>query len=124
MRREKYYEFEVAPTGEWVDLAIDATSGKRLVDAEYASGTQAAAKIEEGRIVMAIKIPWTAFGKTPTDGEIWLGNIFRCVGQGPDRGYLAWCPTLTELPNFHVPDVFGQFRFTLGPGQPVDETPE
>jgi hypothetical protein len=124
LRREKYYEFEIAPTGEWVDRAIDATSGKRLVDSEFASGMHAAAKIEEGRSVMAMKIPWTAFGKTPGDGEVWLGNIFRCVGQGPDRGYLAWRPTLTEVPNFHVPEVFGRFRFISRQDHRAEETPE
>lgn len=107
----RYFEFEVAPTGEWIDLAIDLTSGKRVTDWEYRSGMESAAKIEKNRIVMAMKIPWTAFGKKPKPGEIWLGNIFRCVGVEPDRGYLAWQPTMTEMPNFHVPEKFGTFTF-------------
>jgi alpha-galactosidase len=60
---------------------------------------------------MAIKIPWEALGRKPKPGDIWLGNIFRCVGSDPDRGYLAWQPTLTEKPNFHVPEKFGMFSF-------------
>ena len=72
---------------------------------------EAAAKIEKNRIVMAMKIPWTAFGKKPDLGDVWLGNIFRCVGKDPNRGYLAWQPTLTEKPNFHVPERFGRFTF-------------
>ena len=107
----RYFEFEVAPTGEWIDLAIDSTSGKRVTDWEYRSGMAAAAKIEKDRIVMAIKIPWEALGRKPKPGDIWLGNIFRCVGSEPDRGYLAWQPTLTEKPNFHVPEKFGMFSF-------------
>ncbi len=107
----RYFEFEVAPTGEWLDVSIDLTSGERVPDWGYHSGMQAAAKIEEGRVLMAIKIPWNAFGKRPEPGDIWLGNIFRCVGKDPGRGYLGWQPTLTEMPNFHVPEAFGEFRF-------------
>lgn len=107
----RYFEFEVAPTGEWLDVAIDLTSGERVPDWNYHSGMEAAAKIEDGRVLMAIKIPWEGFGKRPEPGDIWLGNIFRCVGKDPDRGYLAWQPTLTETPNFHVPRAFGEFQF-------------
>ncbi len=107
----KYFEFEVAPTGEWLDLAIDMTSGERVTDWEYESGMEAAARIEDGRVLMAMKIPWEAFGRKPKAGDVWLGNIFRCVGKEPDRGYLAWQPTMTEKPDFHVPEAFGEFHF-------------
>ena len=107
----KYFEFEVAPTGEWLDLAIDLTSDERVTDWEYNSGMKAAAKIEDGRVLMAMKIPWEAFGRKPKAGDVWLGNIFRCVGEGETRGYLAWQPTMTEKPNFHVPEAFGEFHF-------------
>lgn len=107
----KYFEFEVAPTAEWLDLAIDSTSGERTTDRNYHSGMEAAAKIEEHRVVMGIRIPWKAFGQAPSPGDVWLGNVFRCVGRGPHRGYLAWRPTMTERPNFHVPERFGEFKF-------------
>ena len=67
--------------------------------------------VNDGRVVIVMKIPWTAFGKRPEAGDVWLGNILRCVGKGPNRGYLAWSPTFTEQPNFHVPERFGEFRF-------------
>ncbi len=106
-----YFEFEVSPTREWLDLAIDSTLGERVTDWEYASGMETAARIEENRVVMAMKIPWKAFGKKPNAGDVWMGNIFRCVGKEPDRGYLAWRPTMTDVPNFHVPERFGAFLF-------------
>jgi hypothetical protein len=108
---QKYFEFEVAPTGEWLDLAIDMTSVERVTDWDYRSGMEAAARIEENGVIMAIKIPWDAFGGKPEAGDVWLGNIFRCVGKDPERGYLAWQPPLTEKPNFHVPERFGEFVF-------------
>lgn len=107
----EYFEFEVAPTGEWLDLAIDLTSGERVTDWDYESGMEATARIKEGRVLMAMMIPWEAFGKKPKVGDVWLGNIVRCVGKEPDRGYLAWKSTMTEKPNFHVPEAFGEFIF-------------
>ena len=68
-------------------------------------------QIENGRIQMAVKIEWNAFGRVPKAGDVWLGNLFRCVGKDPDRGYLAWSPTGTEVPDFHVPEKFGEFLF-------------
>ena len=107
----KYFEFEAAPTGEWIDLAIDLTSGERVTDWEYHSAMETAARIDEQIVTMAMKMPWDAFGAKPNGGDIWLGNIFRCVGKGPDRGYLTWQPTFTAEPSFHEPEKFGEFRF-------------
>ncbi len=111
-QRKKYFEFEIAPTGEWIDLGIDATSQKRKTDLDYKSGMTSAARIEKNKVVMAIKIPWEAFDVArPKIGDVWLGNLFRCVGKGKTRGYLAWQPTKTAKPNFHVPEKFGEFEF-------------
>ncbi|HEX2640542.1 MAG TPA: carbohydrate-binding family 9-like protein [Pyrinomonadaceae bacterium] len=107
----KYFEFEVAPTGEWIDVGIEVLPDKRISDWEYRSGMQSAARIERGRVIMAIRIEWKALGKTPTPGEAWLGNLYRCVGRDPGRGYLAWRPTMTSTPAFHVPGKFGEFVF-------------
>ena len=109
--RNKYFEFEVAPTGEWIDLGITVTPKKRITDLEYKSGMQSAVFVEAEKVVMAIKIPWEAFGKTPKAGDIWLGNLFRCVGKDPTRGYLSWQATKTKVPSFHVPSKFGEFEF-------------
>ncbi len=107
----KYFEFEVAPTGEWLDVALDLTSGTRISDWKYSSGMESFAKIENEKTVMVMKIPWSAFGRTPKAGDAWLGNLLRCVGKDPGRGYLAWQPTLTKEAAFHVPEKFGEFRF-------------
>lgn len=109
--RNRYFEFEVAPTGEWIDLAIEVTPTERKTDRDYASNMTSAARIDKDKIVMAMKIPWAAFGRPPKAGDVWLGNLFRCVGSGPTRGYLAWQPTKTKEPAFHVPSAFGEFHF-------------
>lgn len=108
---EKYLEFEVAPTGEWIDLAIDYTGRERKTDWDFKSGMESAARIGKDKVVMAMKVPWTAFGETPKPGDVWVGNLYRCVGKDPSRGYLAWSPTMTPEPSFHVPKKFGKFVF-------------
>ena len=107
----KYFEFEIAPTGEWIDLGIEVLPGKRITDWDYSSGMASAARIEKERVTSAIRVEWKALGKAPKRGEEWRGNLFRCIGKDPERGYLAWQPTLTKEPAFHVPDKFGWFEF-------------
>ena len=107
----KYFEFEVAPTGEWIDIGIEVTQEKRLIDWDYSSRMKSAASVRKDRVVAAMKVEWKALGKKPAAGDVWLGNLFRCVGKDPDRGYLAWQPTGTSTPAFHVPKAFGEFVF-------------
>lgn len=107
----KYFEFEIAPNGEWIDLGIYQKPSARITDWDYDSGMKSAAKIEKDKVIMAIKVEWKAFGKTPKKGNVWLGNILRCVGKDPTRGYLTWHPTLTKEPSFHVPEKFDEFVF-------------
>jgi hypothetical protein len=106
----RYAEFEVAPTGEWLDLMVDWTKDEPR-DWEYLSAMESFARIEPDRVTMAIKIPWTAFGRKPEAGDVWAGNLFRQVGSGETRGYLAWSPTTTPEPQFHVPEKFGELVF-------------
>jgi hypothetical protein len=111
LQRNKYFEFEIAPTGEWIDLGIEVTPKERLTDWDYKSNMISAARIDKDKVVMAIKIQFASLGKTPKVGDVWLGNLFRCVGKDPTRGYLAWQPTKTKDPAFHVPEAFGEFKF-------------
>lgn len=115
-RSARYFEFEVAPTGEWLDLALHHKPDARETNWDYCSDMTAAARIAAGWTMMALSVPWHALGQVPQAGGRWRGNLFRCVGaegQEPSatRGYLAWQPTYTQQPNFHVPAVFGYIRF-------------
>ena len=108
---ERYFEFEAAPTGEWLDVAIHWTPDKRESDWEFHSHMTTAARIETDRVTIAMRIPWNHWIHEPQTGERWRVNLLRCVGKDPDRGYLAWQPTRTAQPNFHVPRVFGWLVF-------------
>jgi len=108
---ERYLEFEAAPTGEWLDVAIHWTAEKRESDWQFNSHMTTAALVERDRVTIAMRIPWNHWIHEPQKGERWRVNLFRCVGKDPNRGYLAWQPTLTPQPNFHVPQVFGSLVF-------------
>ena len=107
----RYFEFEAAPTGEWVDLGITLTPSGRETDWNFASGFTTAAKVENEQLFVGMRIPWSDVLPKPPAGAVWRVNLFRCVGpEAPDR-YLAWRPTRTAEPNFHVPESFGSLRF-------------
>lgn len=107
---QHYFEFEAAPTGEWVDLAITLKTTGRKTDFDFHSGMTTAGIMDENRVTIAIQIPWSDSLPTPQKGDAWRVNLFRCVGVGDDR-YLAWQPTHAPEPNFHVPEAFGWLDF-------------
>lgn len=106
----RYLEFEVAPTGEWLDLAIELIEGVRHTDWGFHSGMTAAAYVAGEQVILGMRLPWNESLPRPQVGGVWRVNLFRCVGLGVER-YLAWQPTGTPEPNFHVPEAFGQLEF-------------
>lgn len=107
----RYFEFEAAPTGEWVDLGITVTPTGRETDWDFASGFTTAAKLEHDQLMISMRIPWSEVLPKPEAGDEWRVNVFRCVGPEAPERYLAWLPTKTPEPNFHVPEAFGTLVF-------------
>jgi hypothetical protein len=107
----RYFEFEAAPTGEWVDLGITLTPSGRETDWDFASGLTTAAKLERDQLLIGMRIPWSEAIPKPEAGDVWRVNLFRCAGPESPSRYLAWRPTRTPEPNFHVPETFGFLRF-------------
>ena len=113
-----YREFEIAPTGDWIDLAIDLDH--ESYDQSWRSGWTTAARIDEAAHVWyaAARIPLSAVSSGPVQaGTKWRANLYRIEGQGPDarRHFLCWQPTcvVNRDPN-HVPENFGALVFTGG----------
>jgi len=105
-RADSYKEFEVAPTGQWCDLAIHTP---RLdVDWRWNGGMETAAAIDEAaRIFRAVmRLPFTAFDGAPAPGEVWAVNLFRISRAQGARQYLSYAATGTSTPDFHVPACF------------------
>jgi hypothetical protein len=106
----RYFEFEAAPTGEWIDLAINLMPSGRKTDFNFRSGMIASARIAADQLVISMRVPWSDCIPQPQLGDRWRCNLFRCIGLGNER-YLAWQPTYTVEPNFHTPEAFGWLSF-------------
>ena len=108
----RYFEFEAAPTGEWVDLGIVLTAEGRHTDWDFSSGLTVASRLLPAQIEVGLRIPWSESIPKPEVNDRWLVNLFRCVGPEAPERYLAWRPTKTPEPNFHVPEAFGPLHFS------------
>jgi|ERR1051325_5902205 alpha-galactosidase len=109
-RVNHYFEFEVAPNNQWIDLEIDKTKDP-FNDASWNSGFEHLTRIDaQGHI-------WTAEMRIPLEsvnvkeihpGLQWRVNLFRAAGKGADdhRKFLAWS-IIPEGKTFHVPTRFG-----------------
>jgi hypothetical protein len=124
-----YREYEIAPTGERVDLAINLDGGGE--GRAWNSGWDTRARIDEAATVWysAARIPLESVSSASVvAGTRWRINLYRIDGEGPDsqRRFLCWQPTcvVNRDPN-HVPEAFGTLVFqrsmqaaTGGPSPP------
>src|SRR3989449_11430605 len=80
-----YREFEIAPTGDWVDLAIDLN--RSTYDANWNSGWQRQGRIDEKDRIWdaSARVPFRAVAeKQVITGTKWRANLYRIDGLGPD----------------------------------------
>jgi hypothetical protein len=109
-----YREFEFAPNGEWFDARIHNPGGRIQVDVEWNTGMKVLAAIEKEkkRWWASVAIPIDQIA-VPKAGDRWRVNFYRIEGppEHEPRTYMAWSPTMTPQPNFHVPERFGWMEF-------------
>jgi hypothetical protein len=110
-----YYEFEVAPNNQWIDLEIDLAKTP-MNDATWDSGFQHATRVDAGHKV------WTAEARIPVNpmkvssiqpGDEWRLNLYRADGLGDDtqRRFISWSPLPQVGGTFHQPASFGIIKF-------------
>ena len=107
----RYKEFEVSPNGFWIDL--DIAPGEKF---DLKSGLKRRVVLKEAQKI------WTAELAIPMESLVakldpslaWRANFYRVEGAQEPRFYSAWKPTRTEVPNFHVPEAFGELVFAGG----------
>src|SRR5262249_9766165 len=111
----RYREFEIAPTGDWIDLAIDLT--RKNYDRNWRSGWKTTARIDDKARIWyaAARVPLRSVSDVPAKvGTRWRMNLYCIEGEGPDakRHFLCWQPTcvVNRDPN-HVPENFGTLVF-------------
>jgi hypothetical protein len=114
---KRYREFEIAPTGDWVDLDIDLNKEASDSDANWNSGWQRQGRIDEKKHIWyaAARVPLRSVSEKPiAAGTKWRANLYRIdgLGEDPQRHFLCWQPTcvVNRDPN-HVPEHFGTLIF-------------
>lgn len=101
-----YFEFEVAPTGERLDLEL----GGATKDLEWDSGFARAVRVDRKRHVWTVemRIPLAVLSATaPQAGTRWRLNFYR--HDIAHKVFLAWSPTATGTA--HTPERFGWLQF-------------
>ena len=112
---QHYREYEIAPTGDWIDLAIDRLHKGQNRD--WRSGWERVARIDEQAKIWyaACRIPLQSVSeKDVKAGTRWRANLYRIDGEGPDpqRRFMCWQPTcVTNRDPNHVPENFGTLIF-------------
>jgi alpha-galactosidase len=107
-RAHYYREFEVSPNGMWIDLDIFPGG---LADLK--SGMKRSVFLDDQRHRWAaeLSIPMSALTRNFDPKVVWRANFYRVEGNQEPRAYMAWRPTNTPEPNFHIPAAFGRLRF-------------
>ena len=107
--RERYYrEFEVSPNGMWIDLDIFPGG---LADLKSGLKKSVILDTDGHKWTAELAIPLKALTPNFDPKAIWRANFYRVEGKEEPRAYMAWQPTGTPTPNFHVPSAFGRLRF-------------
>ena len=109
-----YYEFEVAPNNQWIDLEIEKKN-QPFNEAGWNSGFSHASRVDSQKHIWNVEMRIaldSMKAETPRAGSKWRVNFFRADGQGTDehRKFLAWS-TIPTGNTFHVPECFGALVF-------------
>lgn len=104
----RYKEFEVSPNGFWIDL--DIAPGEKH---DLKSGLRRRVVLNEGQKIWTaeLAIPMSCLVTKFDPAAGWRANFYRVEGTKEPRFYSAWRPTGTKIPNFHVPEAFGELVF-------------
>lgn len=107
----RYKEFEVSPNGFWIDL--DIAPGEKH---DLKSGIRCRVVMNESAKtwVAEMALPMKCLVKHFDPRARWKVNFYRVEGASEPRFYSAWQPTRTPVPNFHVPEAFGELVFAPG----------
>lgn len=107
----QYWEFQVSPQGEWVDLDIDRDNPRPEGGWRWNSGFEVKARIDEANKIWygEMKIPLAKIDQRPPKPGLEMRiNLYRLQGPPPTRKQIAWQPTGSR--NHHVPEAFGRLR--------------
>ena len=107
-----YFEIEVSPLGQWANMRI--VEPRVEVDLEWNSDLELETLLSKHESIWRVflGLPYKSIWEEPPEvGTSWRVNLYRIAGKEPHREYLAWRPTFTGQPDFHVPSSFGHLIF-------------
>jgi hypothetical protein len=112
-----YFEIEVNPLATTFDARISSPDGVRSTmktDLEWTcNGLFAAVRKTPASLDVLMRFPFESLDVAPPQrGSIWRANFFR-IDRHKTLGdeFMAWCPTMKNPADFHVPAAFGQLQF-------------
>lgn len=102
-----YFEIESGPFGHYFDLDVDRA--KKTENAAWSSGHRIATSrdLEKHTAVLEVALESNDVTSALVPGAKLPLALYRMEGKAPRR-YLAFRPTRTKSPNFHVPEAFGR----------------
>ena len=109
---DNYFEIEVSPLGQWAVMRI--VKPRAEVDLEWNSDLELETLLNEHELIWGVflGLPYDSIWEaSPEVSKSWRVNLYRIAGKKPHREYLAWRPTFSGQPNFHVPASFGHLIF-------------
>lgn len=113
-RVSHYYEFEVSPSNQWIDLEIDQTKDP-FYEPAWFSGFCHATRIDSQQRYWdcEMSIPVGSLGVSKlSPGTQWRVNFYRADGLGDNsqRRLTSWCG-IPGGTTFHTPTRFGLIDF-------------
>lgn len=103
-----YAEVEGSPLGQWLDYLI--AEPRTAIDHHWSSGARVRGAVGAGRFTVAIDLPWASLGASAAVGAAFRFNVYLAQGPPGQRRHLAFSPTGTAVPDFHVPARFAYLR--------------
>ena len=109
----RYWEFEISPSGLWIDLDIALGEKAPGHQGNPHSGMKSRVHVAaaEKTWTAEIALPMRSLAPLFDPQAVWRVNFFRVEGAAEPRFYSCWRPTNSPQPNFHVPEAFGKLSF-------------
>ena len=117
----KYFNFEFNALGTILDRSprnnrSSTWNAEDIVVAISIDGTLNDETDDDNRWITEIAIPFASFEEfaphlPPRDGDTWRLNLYR-IGGKINPQYSVWSNTLSEKPQYHVPERFGIVHFS------------
>ncbi len=110
-----YYEFEVAPNNQWIDLEITSEASSHRTHSGIPTsctppGSDRDTPNLDNRVAHPGRVDGSGEHRSNTE---WRINLYRAdgAGSGAERNLFCWSPLPSNNGSFHQPASFGVLKF-------------